>query len=196
MQAKLPDINAAFVKYRSHFLISIEIPNFSAATASLNGINALLPDEYKVEINTEKYNAAIKTKLLAICPNCKKEIQSKDVKVFDLLLNSIDSLMCGSQTIKMWPCPECHKDNEISKTSWTKDVIQLPAYNKVIPEPPQCKNGLDNRMKYEKEMTSWCYLFLEEIEYQLGIYRREFVAQSADADQLVEQVGEEFTDYL
>ena len=53
-QARLPDINTAFIRYRSEVLVGMKKGDWDSMHGSLNGINGLLPQEYQVKISDAK----------------------------------------------------------------------------------------------------------------------------------------------
>lgn len=190
-QAKLPDINTAFVKYRTHGLICIDMKNYAGASASLNGINALLPNDYKIEINSAKYNEALKTKISIICNFCNSEINKNDIKIVNLLNPILIQTLTSNEYQKAWFCPQCKKENYLNKTKMVKYTALKPFYLKVIPEPPRKKDGLQTKNTFHHNYVKWFYNFLEELEYQLGLYRIEYISQLTEIGAMVEDGNED-----
>ena len=60
-QARLPDINTAFIKYRNEVIAAIKRKDYDNMHGSLNGINGLLPTEYQVIISNTKYEELTRT---------------------------------------------------------------------------------------------------------------------------------------
>ena len=198
MQSKLPDINAAIVKYRSDVIICRAAKDYSAAISDLKNINALLPDEYQIEINSLKYNALIHTNLSALCNHCETVYTSKDqegamvadkrsteidknrVIIQNKLLSLNSQMLSSLQFIRIWVCPECQKENRIEQTKWIQNTLQYPSYLKVIPNPPIRRDGLNSWRSYQNLIKSWISLFQEELERQIGLYRKDYVAQNGD----------------
>ena len=54
--AALPDLNSGYVTYRKYILTALQSQNYDLATGYLYDLNAILPDDYKVEISTIKFN--------------------------------------------------------------------------------------------------------------------------------------------
>lgn len=192
-QAKLPDLNAAFVKYRSYGLQCVEIQNFSGAIGALYGINALLPDEYRIEIDTVKYLSMISEQITVVCKSCSSEFNYKDIIQKKRLLGSFESSLKGKEYDMIWICKKCNEANVVNKTKMFKSKLNKPYYLKVVEEPPEKHDGVENMMNYKKRMKKWFYTFLGELEYQLGLYRKEYTSESEDGTEKVEEgVEEEF----
>lgn len=189
-QAKLPDLNAAFVKYRSFGLQCVEIQNFSGAIGALYGINALLPDEYRIEIDSDKYKSLISERIIVVCSDCESEFNYADIKQKKELLPSFQASILGRDYEKTWFCNKCKKTNIISKTKMIKSSLNKPYYLKVVEEPPDKHDGVENMMNYKKRMKKWFYGFLGELEYQLGLYRKEYTSETEDENEKVEDTGE------
>src|SRR3989304_1653918 len=93
MQAKLPDINNAWVRYRNFGLQCIMERNYVGAIAAINEINALFPDAYRVEVNTPKYIQSTQDELVAKCTKCNEETNIAELHIFDLLLTTVNSII-------------------------------------------------------------------------------------------------------
>ena len=70
-QARLPDINTAFIRYRSEVLVGMKKGDWDSMHGSLNGINGLLPQEYQVKISDTKYYELVKEDIEYECNKCK-----------------------------------------------------------------------------------------------------------------------------
>ena len=70
-QARLPDINTAFIRYRSEVLVGMKKGDWDSMHGSLNGINGLLPQEYQVKISDAKYYELVKEDIEYECNSCK-----------------------------------------------------------------------------------------------------------------------------
>ena len=178
-QAKLPDINAAWVRYRNYCLQCIREQDYPGSIAAINGINALLPLNYKVEINDEKYNEMLRDERKIVCTGCKTELKPEDVKVMNIRKPSITNFTGTVQLEQVWFC-KCRHKNRLSETLMRVKEKKKPSYNQVIPEAPTRQLGIVDRTEFHNKMTKWVYLALEELEYQIGKYRAEYV--SADED--------------
>lgn len=175
MQAKLPDINAAWVKERTYFFTCRDMHNWSGMTLALYAMNALLPDEYRIKINTREYNKHTEAKIGYICNYCKKEIPESQIQIKKAICPLIVSYVSSSQTKTYWECPDCNKENLVSATKLIKETIAKPSYLKVIAEPPERKRGIQDRKSFITEITLWSGIFFQELEHQLGLYRAEYI---------------------
>ena len=175
MQSKLPDINNAWVRYRNFGLQCIMERNYVGAIAAVSEINALFPDTYRVTINTEEYNKSVQDTITAVCTKCEKETNLADLKIFDLLLTTINSIILNKPTEKAWICTnvECNAINIREKTLMKRRTHKKPNYTQVIPEPPKRVDGIQGRTEYHNSMVKWFYDALEELDHQLGKYREE-----------------------
>ena len=176
-QAKLPDVNSAIVKHRSYALICMESKNYSGATGSLSSINALMPADYKVEINSQKFKDLLRTKTFFVCTECHKEVIRSKLKILKLLNPIVVGTITNNQYQNVWICTECHKENKLLKTRIINETIAKPYYLKVVPEEPRFRDNLQTREAYHEHYKVWFYNFLEEIEYQVGLYRAEYLSQ-------------------
>jgi len=173
-QAKLPDINNAWVRYRNFGLQCIMERNYVGAIAAINEINALFPDAYRVEVNTPKHLQSVQDTLVAICVGCDVEVNINELHVFDLLLTSINSMILNKPTEKVWVCKSCNKINMREKTRMIRREHKKPNYDGVISEPPKRVDGIQGRTEYHNNMVKWFYDALEELDHQLGKYRAEY----------------------
>ena len=104
------------------------------------------------------------------------EILTSSVKVFDLLLPFLESILLKKKYEKVWLCPGCKKVNKIKITKKIIPEREKPYYLKVVPESPIRPMGIDRffRVKFEK----WFWNFLEEINWQEVLYRKEYISQN------------------
>ncbi|HSA77210.1 MAG TPA: hypothetical protein VLE02_06680, partial [Nitrosarchaeum sp.] len=120
MQAKLPDVNAAIVRYRSQALESAKTGDYDMAIISLSAINADLPEEFKVEVNTDKYYSLVKDRKYLLCTACTEidnnpksenygqkkptECILSDVQQFDVEMDWKEQILSGKKTKRVWVC--------------------------------------------------------------------------------------------
>ena len=173
MQAKLPDTNQAWIYYRHMGVQSISEKDYSSAIAAINEMIALFPNEYRIEINTEKYKQTIREKLVLVCTKCNTEINYNDIKIMKLQNLGVVRLVTGTDFNDGWYCTSCHKINKLQNTRVIKEQKGLPFYHKIIPEPP-IYHGISDRKGWHNRMVKWFYDSLEEVDHQLGKYREEY----------------------
>src|SRR3990172_10303663 len=102
MQAKLPDINAALVRHRSAALAALKENDHHGAIISFDSMIALLPEEYQIEINTEKYNQLVAEKRTIKCDFCTATPLLKDIYLQKLLLPSLTKFIVDNDFINVW----------------------------------------------------------------------------------------------
>ena len=182
MQAKLPDINAALVTHRKAAMLAYDRNDFNKAGISFEAIISLLPEDYKPEINTDKYEQMIKSQKKITCRECKKETEFDNIRSFQMLLSTIDSLISRSKTMNVWQCPnnECKSVQPIEGSEIKTIEYTRPFYTKVIPEPPR-REGLHDRIGFDGIFKKWYDIAFREIENQIGKYRTDYASQSDEA---------------
>lgn len=190
MQSKLPDVNAAIVRHRSNALAALDRNDTYAAAISMSAINALLPDDYRVEENTSKYNSMIRGNSIINCKYCDEEQLYDHLKTFDLLLPFTEQIVSGKKYQKVWVCSSCKKINKFVNTKKITQQYERPFYVKVIPEPPR-QNGLISRLGFSEKFKKWFSIALEELEHQIGLYRADYQAQQEGIDQPDYEADEE-----
>lgn len=199
MQSKLPDVNAAIVRHRNAALIAYDQKDFSKAAIAFNSIISLLPEDYRVEINSEKYYNLVKSKHIIECRYCEttydeegndgKKTQVKrstyfersQISTYSLLLSSIDRLITKQSHMDVWDCPSCGETQPLLGSKIQTIKYEKPYYLKVIPEPP-VRHGLHDRINFEQKFKVWYDIVFGELEYQIGLYRAEYAAQNPDVD--------------
>lgn len=179
MQAKLPDINAILVTYRNAYLYSRRLEDYNNAVAMILEMNAALPDDYRIEINTEKYNNLTSAKKSAECRYCKTEHHVNTIKVKEVFNDFIVRSLTGIDLKKVWDCPSCGKQNLLKKTDFITDKVMNPTYFKVIDEPPK-RNGWSDMDTFPNQIKDWLSRFMQEISFQCGKYRNDYVRQEEE----------------
>ena len=197
----LPDISSSFNFWRTYTVNCMKQKDYHGARAGVYNLNACLTEEYVITISTKEYEKSLLDQSFFQCDYCTMEIDEiinkgeedeqknkievpteipyKDVKILELLIPSIDSLITGSQTAKVWVCPSCKKEN-VKKTEWNiiTPTKEQPFYRKIVPECPMRLDGVSTRLGWDKHFSDWCYNFLEEIQVQMKFYRIEYISQT------------------
>ncbi len=176
MQAKLPDINAALVRHRNAVMIAYDRGDFDKAAISFDAMIALLPEDYRLEINTDKYNKLVSSKHILVCRYCKNEIENKDIMTYRLLLSALDRLITSEKQLLVWDCAKCHMTQPMLGTKRKVEVMEEPSYLGVIPEPPT-RYGLHDRTGFEGRFKKWYSIVFRELENKIGDYRKEYASQ-------------------
>lgn len=173
MQSLLPDINSKYLMYTRKILDKIESKKWGSCAGALNAINALLPEEYHVIFSTIEHNKQSINNIVSICEKCKEEIDFKSIKIMELIAPVMDEFLSGSKIIKIWICPKCKQDNKLSTTKIITRRKQMPNFLKVVPAPPERKDGIADRRTYDVKMEAWVWGCLEELEHQMGKFRKD-----------------------
>ena len=191
MQAYLPDINTAYISYRGEAIRSIKSEAYDSAFGALYSLNALLPEEYKVKISSIDYEEATRQDLKIICLKCKEKADYKQIRVFDLLLPLLNNLITSKTHEKVWLCPTCKNCNRLEKSEFIQEVLQEPCLLKVVPKPPQRKDGLMDRNSYDRKVTGWLWNMLSELEGRMSAFREANWNKGGDEnDQQIDTSGE------
>tara|TARA_B100000470_G_C19659628_1_gene332510 strand:+ start:112 stop:708 length:597 start_codon:yes stop_codon:yes gene_type:complete len=170
-QARLPDINTAYVKYRVEAIHALKKKEYNVMHGCIIAINALLPPEYQVIISTPDYTELSKAEITYKCSSCEEAIPKEDIIIFDLLPNSMQMLLHGRNANKVWNCIKCHKLNQLDSTKISQTVLQNPTFLGVVPESPARTNGLMDRMRFNIEIERWGWNILGELEFKMGQFR-------------------------
>jgi len=153
-----------------------------------------LPKEHQIIIDDDLYNEKIKQITIAKCNHCtteyprtddktKPEVRPtehnfQDVRVYQIMIPLIASYISGSEYDKVWNCSKCHKANRLAQTKFIKTALQKPYFLQVVPNPPNRKDGIIDMQTYLKKIRKWVWGFLDELEYQMGEYRRNYVPKN------------------
>lgn len=170
-QARLPDINTAYIKYRTESIMALKKKEYTIMHGCVTAINALLPPEYQVIISDFEYIKMSKAETTYHCNHCNEDIEKENIKVFNLLPNAMQLLLHGSKTNKVWNCIKCHNLNLLDKTRIAQTILQNPTFLGTVPDAPKRTNGLMDRMRFNIEIERWGWLMLGELEFKMGKFR-------------------------
>jgi len=185
LQAKLPDINNIWIRWRNYGLQCIDQRNYKGAAGSVMEMNALFTDDYRIEISTAKYERLREKSIKIECPRCQEQFSNSETRKYDLLLSSIEWLITKQKTRKAWYCTKCKKSNYLSESKIITTEHQNPFYLKVIADPP-VRHGLIDRMGWHEKWQVWFFNAMEELEHQLGRYRAEYQTQEESGEMIEE----------
>lgn len=177
MQAKLPDVNAALVKHRDKLSHHLEHRNWRLVEMHFNSANALFPEEYGIQVNTESYNDKIQSHKEILCEHCNRWQEYSEIKPYEITLNPYDRLVLQVQKARVWDCLHCKKVLLLSNSKKKLSKPMEPFYTQVIPEPPR-KHGLYDRVGYNARMYNWADIAYKELEHQVSKYRTEYAKQN------------------
>jgi len=190
----LPDLNTGYITYRREILTNLKSENYRYCIGALYTLNGMLPETYQIEISTIRYNEITQQKLLATCKHCEIVSDYTNLKIVNTLLPLVEGMIIGKDHEKMWYCNNCHKYNKLSQTDLGKNVPIEPYFLKVVPKPPERRDGIVDRLHYKKNIENWVITFLIEVEHQMGKYRREYVPKGDRDEENMEMIdygGEE-----
>jgi len=198
-QSLLIDVNTGFIKHRLTVLGGLLTGNTEAVIGSLNGMNALLPEPYRVTIDTDEYNARIRGSMVALCSHCKvsKEIDDSEgkaktikvptpidyneIKILRLLLSDKEQFITGKQYDKFWICPKCHKDNRLSETEFEQTTLKEPHYLQVVPAAPMKSVGISDKMSFQIKFERWARKLEAELEASAARFRAEYKPKKGES---------------
>ena len=177
MQSRLPDINTAFIKYRNEVIGAIKRLDFNQMHGSLNAINGMLPDQYQVTISTAKYEDLTRTDIQYLCKTCTAnskepvEIPKESIRVFELYPNAMQGLLYGGIKEQVWNCPNCHTTHILKETEISVTKLQDPYFIGVVPNPPNRKQGLMDKLTFNDKTVAWGWQMLNELEHKMAKFR-------------------------
>ena len=176
-QARLPDINTAFIKYRNEVIAAIKRKDYDNMHGSLNGINGLLPTEYQVIISNTKYEELTRTDIQYLCKTCTAnnkepvEIPKESIRVFELYPSAMQGLLYGGIKEQVWNCPKCRTTHRLKETNISVTKLQDPYFIGVVPDPPNKKEGLMDKLIFDKKVVAWAWQMLNELEHKMAKFR-------------------------
>jgi len=183
VQARLPDINTSFIVYRREAINSWKVGNYDSAIGSLYAYNALLYPDYGVKVSTQAYNEKTDLATVAECNFCTEQTDYKTLDIINLLNPLVIGLVSNSEYEKIWCCPKCHKDNKLLETKIVHKVPQEPNFLRIVPKPPERKEGMT---KYHNKFSVWFWSTLDELEAEAARFRQEYkpIDQNIDYDDI------------
>lgn len=170
-QARLPDINTAYITYRREVLVSLKTKNYTSCIGSLYALNGLLPQKYRVTISNLEYAEKTMQDLKVICNHCKQQINYKSIKILKVIMPLIDGLITSQSYHKVWDCTLCLKENTLDHTEMIQQVLKEPSFLQVVPRPPNRKEGMKDRTTYHNQFVIWAETLLIELEAQMAQFR-------------------------
>ncbi len=177
IQAKLPDINAAIVRYRNNMLHAFDNGEINTVILSWSGINSLLPEDYQVEINTEKFNKLIAENKIIICDKCNERAPYSDIMIKKVMLSATNSFVTQKNYECIWECPKCNYENIFSYKQIKVVKYKEPYFLGVVPDVPERHFGIGDRSSFKTKFNKWFKIALDEIECKIGKYRADYIAQ-------------------
>ena len=192
-QARLPDINTAFITYRREVLQNLKSLKYSIVFGSLYSLNGLLPEKYRVQISTDDYNKKLgdAEKLVAVCKYCSVQTESKLINSVEVIQSFTSHYLMSQLKHKVWYCPDCKKVNELGETMMIQKELKKPFFLGVVPDAPTRHEGLMARNTYDKVISEWVWLFVSELEKMMGDFRDDNWTKSSEYDESQDYDGSE-----
>lgn len=171
-QARLPDVNTAFIKWRNKIVTALEAEKFTAAVGSLNNFNACLPKEYQVQVSSELYAQKLgDEKVLVHCAKCNNDVDYRHVRKMEGVCSPSESLVSQTLVKAMWICSLCQAENLTTRSEFIKTQLPNPSYLGVVQDPPKRKDGILDRHSYQKKLEHWVWTMMGELEFKAAKYR-------------------------
>lgn len=183
---RLPDINAAIVRFRGEMLTALKVRDYNSCFGSLHTLNAELPIEYQVNISTKDYEEQTSLESKVICNKCKDETSYIKLKIFNKEKSFLLSTVSQLQYYKAWLCFKCKSINDLNQTRLIQPVKKEPFFLKVVPAPPERRDGLIETRNYHQIISRWLWNFLGEIEFQNAKYRDDYRSKFAEEESQLE----------
>ncbi len=79
-QSLLIDMNSGWFKHKTEFNEGLRTQSYDQVKGALNALNALLPQDYRVTIDSEEYDELIRNNLVALCNHCDSEYEDPGKK--------------------------------------------------------------------------------------------------------------------
>ncbi len=192
-QARLPDINTAFVMYRREAITNYKSKNYSLCIGSIYALNALLPDKYRVKISDIEYEKKTQKKLLLPCPKCLEQFDFNEIPKVKIIVPTIEQFLTTNETTEIWKCPKCDVTNPFDRNELIKQIPQEPFFIHVVPHPPTQKDGLISRNRFFRKFSVWYWMILNELEERMAQFRDDNWQKESDyyEDEAILDGGEE-----
>jgi hypothetical protein len=169
-------LNGYWKQYHIEGRAALNNQEYYDCISAVHCMNALLPDEYRLEINSEKHKELTHNAKTIICQECGIEFDFTDIESIETLNSFIDYTISGNRHTKAWYCPTCNYKNKISSSQMVVTEKENPFFYKVIPEPPKIKPHIVQIALHEK-MVEWWFNAKAEIDHQLAKLRTEYAAE-------------------
>lgn len=200
----LPDVSSNFFFYRTLAINCLQKRDYNGAASAIQDLNGCLGEDYLVTISTESYTEKMANQEVYICNECTmdevkiinkgednesektiqvpRELPTNTVQILQVIAPFYDSILTGSETELVWYCPICKEENKVRETRKIIPTRERPFFLKTVPECPIRGDGISNKMGFDEGFNTWFHNFLEEINWQEVLYRKEYVSQHDGED--------------
>ena len=124
-----------------------------------------------VRVDSIEYNKLNHTEIIYECRRCKQQQGIEKITIYNLIPNGIETLLFSPIAEKVWNCIKCKFINKLTQTVVMKNVMPSPFFYGVIPEAPERRGGLMDRLKFNIEIERWMWLALGESEAKMAKFR-------------------------
>jgi len=174
--------------------------NYAGAIGGLDNMNALLDEEHRITVDTEQYRKKLASEKYYQCNFCttmqeyiinpgeeeelkerrpvQTEIKYSDIRVFELHLDFMDTVMSGKRSKKAWVCPKCKKINHLADTVVITSEREDPFYIGIIPNPPRMTSI--NRIGFDEKFRQYFNNYSKELENALMLYRINYIKENGE----------------
>ena len=155
--------------------------------------------KYRVVISTREYDKLTEVKAVAFCTkgSCDFQCDWNELDIFEVMLVMVDRILSGNTYQKIWVCPNCKTENDISKTDIAETRLKEPYFLGVVPKAPSRKHGLGDRGEYDRKVTQWASNFVAELEEKSTQFREDYKENAAIfEDYIVEDLEEKDDDTI
>lgn len=175
MQSVLPDLNTAIIKFRASVSSHLRERDYTGCFGSLYAMNGILDEEYRVKISTEEYDRLARQDITIKCQSCTETNDFLKIKVYNIIMPSLNQILSGNKYEKIWVCPKCKKDNVLSSSAMQQTKLMPGGFLGVLPEPPERQGGVTDRTDYHNKVAQWVWTFVKEIEQKCGEERKAYL---------------------
>lgn len=136
-----------------------------------------MPEDYQVEINTDKYNKLVAENKIIVCPKCEERTPYDAIKIQKVLLSTTSSFITNKNYEYVWVCPKCKNENIFKRQQIKIVKYKEPYFLGVVPDLPERHFGISDRSTFKTKFNKWFKTALDEIECKIGKYRADYIAQ-------------------
>lgn len=187
-QARLPDINTAFIVYRREAISSWKSEKYDSCLGSLQTLNGLLPEDYRVQISDDDYNSQVHKEMQLVCTKCDVKSEQHLVKIRKVLLPQLTKFISNNEEEEIWDCPKCGTEHRITQTLILKPELQEPYFLGIVPSPPVRREGMKDRTRFHIDFSRWFWLCLSEIEKKMADFRDDNWHKAGELEDFEEQI--------
>lgn len=206
-QSVLIDMNSGWYKHKSEFNDGLKTRSYLQVLGALDALNAILPDDYRVRIDTKEYDDAVRGALSAFCNYCETDYpdpadKTKTVSLptkhdaarivrRTVLLSPELQMITGRKFDTFWRCDTCGRDNLLGGTTFRRTVLRKPFYLKVVPEPPLNAGGIAGKTDFHHKFESWARGFLAELNAEARRFRADYKPKDGEIDDFEADFGDD-----